>query len=100
MIQQAYTYTDLQIVFKIDPIYCTGTIYAGFEPAVGTPIEITSSDMNPETGEILISLTQAQTEEMHGVVAVQLNGFLNGARWASEKCYFRCGNNTIRRILP
>ena len=33
--EQAYTYTDLQVVLKIDPSYCVGTLRASFEPSTG-----------------------------------------------------------------
>lgn len=99
MAEQAYNYTDLQVVLKIDPEYCVGTLRACFEPASGTAVEVTTTDYNAATGEVLISLTQAQSVNLHGIVALQLNGFLAGARWASEKVYFNCGNNLIERIL-
>ena len=96
---QAYTYTDLQVVLKIDPAYCTGTLYASFAPSSGTPVEVTTTDYNAETGEVLVALTQAQSANLHGIVGVQLNGFLNSKRWASEICYFRCDSNLIGRTL-
>lgn len=99
MAAQAYTYTDLQIVLKIDPAYCTGTLKAAFEPSSGSPVEVDTTDYDANTGEVLVSLTQAQTANLHGIVAVQLNGFLNGLRWASEKCYFQCEKNLIGRTL-
>ena len=97
--EQAYNYTDLQVVLKIDPQYCTGTIKAAFQPTFGQAVEVDTTDYNPSTGEVLVSLTQAQSANLHGIVAVQLNGFLNSKRWASEICYFRCGNNLIGEVL-
>ena len=95
----AYNYTDLQVVLKINPVYCTGTLYAKFEPSSGTGVEVTTTDYNPSTGEVLVSLTQAQSATLHGIVSLQLNGFYNSLRWASKKVFFRCDNNLIGRVL-
>ena len=97
--EQAYNYTDLEVVLKIDPAYCTGTIYASFTPSTGQAVEVTTTNYDVNTGEVFISLTQAQSKNLYGIVAVQLNGFLNSKRWASEKCYFTCGDNLIARTL-
>ena len=97
--EQAYNYTDLQVVLKIDPQYCTGTIKAAFQPTFGQAVEVDTTDYNPSTGEVLVSLTQAQSANLHGIVAVQLNGFYNSLRWASKQVFFRCGNNLIGRVL-
>ena len=70
-----YTYTDLLVTFVIDPDYCTGTLYAAFTPSSGTPVEVTTTDYNAVTGEVNVSLTQAQTAGLHGIVGIQLNGF-------------------------
>ena len=99
MANQAYTYTDLMVVLKIDPQYCVGTIYANFSPSSGTPVEVTTTDYNPSTGEVLVTLTQAQTANLYGIVTVQLNGFLNGNRWASEQVVFLSGNNLLGRVI-
>lgn len=94
-----YTYTDLLVTFVIDPDYCTGTLYAAFTPSSGTPVEVTTTDYNAVTGEVNVSLTQAQTANLHGIVGIQLNGFKDGERWASEICYVRVGDNLIGRVL-
>lgn len=96
--EQAYTYTDLQVVLKIDPTYCTGTLYATFEPSTGETVEVTTTSYT-SAGLVTVSLTQAQSAKLFGVVAVQLNGFLNSKRWASKKCYFQMGENGITRTL-
>lgn len=97
--EQAYTYTDLQVVLKIDPSYCVGTLRASFEPSTGEAVEVTTSTYNTSSGEVTVSLTQAQTAKLFGVVAVQLNGFKSSKRWASKKCYFQMGENGIARTL-
>lgn len=97
--EQAYNYTDLQVVLKIDPMYCTGTIYATFTPSTGGSVEVTTTNYNTTTGEVTVSLTQSQTSGLYGVIAAQLNGFLNSKRWASKKVYFQMGENLIGRTL-
>ena len=99
MAEQAYNYTDLQVVLKIDPVYCTGTLKAAFTPSSGTSVEVDTTDYNPSTGEVLVSLTQAQSANLHGIVTLQLNGFYNSLRWASKQVFFRCDNNLIGRVL-
>ena len=94
-----YTYTDLLVTFVIDPDYCTGTLYAAFTPSSGTPVEVTTTDYNAVTGEVNVSLTQAQTAGLHGIVGIQLNGFKDSKRWASEICYVRILDNLIGRTL-
>lgn len=96
---QAYTYTDLDFTFVIDPDYCTGTIYAAFVPSSGTGVEVTTTNYNAVTGEVTVSLTQAQTATLYGIVAIQLNGIKNSKRWASDIVYVSIGNNLIGRTL-
>lgn len=97
--EQLYNYTDLLVTFVIDPEYCTGTLYAAFAPTFGQVVEATTTDYNAVTGEVNVSLTQAQTANLHGIVGIQLNGFKDGERWASEICYVRVGDNLIGRVL-
>ena len=97
--EQAYNYTDLQVVFKIDPMYCTGTIYASFSASTGGSVEVTTTSYNTTTGEVTVSLTQAQTVYLYGIITAQLNGKLNSKRWASKKVYFQMGENLIQRTL-
>ena len=94
----SFTYTDLQVILKIDPTYCAGTLRVAFETS-NEVVVVDTTEYNPHTGDVSVRLTQAQSAKLYGIVAVQVNGFLNGARWASEKCYFRCDNNLIRRAL-
>ena len=94
-----YNYTDLQVTFVIDPEYCTGTIYAAFVPSSGIPVEVTTTDYNAVTGEVNVSLTQAQTANLQGIVGIQLNGFKDSKRWASEVCYVSVVDNLSGRVL-
>lgn len=99
MANQAYTFTDLSVVLKIPPEYCTGTLYVTFSPSSGTPVTVTTTNYNASTGEVSVTLTQAQSAGLHGIVGVQINGLLNSERWASEICYFQCGNNLYEEVL-
>ena len=51
------------------------------------------------TGEVNVSLTQAQTANLQGIVGIQLNGFKDSKRWASEVCYVSVVDNLIGRVL-
>lgn len=97
----AYTYTDLTIRMKIDPRWLAdaSAVYVGLESTNALPIEVTTTDFDTTTGIITATLTQAQTAELNGVTKVQCNGFLNGARWATEKVPIRVDQNVIRRVI-
>ena len=96
---QVYNYTNLALTLKIDPEYCTGTIYVSFSPASGIPVEITTQNYDAGTGEINVELTQAQSAGLNGIVAIQANGFKNSKRWATQKAYIQCDQNLIDRVL-
>ena len=97
---QAFTYTDLAVILRIDPEFCTGTIYASFDSSSGEGrIKKTVADYNPHTGDVLVLLTQAETKKLRGIVTVQLNGFLNGMRWGSQQCYFTSDDNLLEEVL-
>lgn len=97
----AYTYTDLTLKMQIDPRWLAdnGTIYVGLEPANGTAVEVTASSVDLDTGIITAELTQAQTALLNGIVQVQCNGFLDGARWATQKVPIMINQNVIRRVI-
>ena len=97
----AYTYTDLTLKMKIDPRWLEdgGTVYVGLEPSTGTAIEVTTTEFDTNTGIITVTLTQAQTAQLNGITTVQVNGFLDGARWATEKVVIRVDQNVIRRVI-
>lgn len=97
----AYNYTDLTLQMKIDPQWLAdgGTVYVGLVPDTGTSIEVTTTSLNPSEGIIVATVPQNQSKNLHGVVRVQCNGFLNGARWATEKKLIYVGENTIERTL-
>ena len=96
---QAYNYTDLMIAMQIPPEYCTGTLKVTFSPSSGTPVSVDTTDYDSSTGIVIATLTQAQSANLHGIVGVQINGFLNSMRWASEIAYFQCDNNLYEEIL-
>ena len=97
---QAYTYTDLSVILRIDPEFCTGMIYASFASTSGDgKIKKTVTDYNPHTGDVLVLLTQAETKKLRGIVTVQLNGFLNGQRWGSQQVYFTSDDNLLEEVL-
>lgn len=97
----AYTYTDLTIKMKIDPAWLAdnGTIYVGLQPTHGTTVEVTASSVDLSTGIITAELTQAQSATLFGRVWVQANGFLDGARWATEAVPITIRKNTIERVI-
>lgn len=97
----AYNYTDLTLQMKIDPQWLAdgGTVYVGLVPDTGSAVEVTTTSFNQEDGIIVATLTQNQSKNLHGVVRVQANGFLNGARWATEKKLMYVGENTIGRVI-
>lgn len=97
----AYTYTDLTVKLKIDPGWLAdnGTIYVGLQPTHGTTVEVTASNVNTSTGVITATLTQAQSATLFGRVWIQANGFLNGARWATEAIPVTIRKNTIERVI-
>ena len=97
----AYTYTDLTIKMKIDPGWLAdqGTIYVGLQPTHGTTVEVEATSADPVTGVITCTLTQAQSAKLFGRVWIQANGFLNGARWASEAVPVTIRKNTIERVI-
>ena len=96
---QAYNYTDLMIAMQIPPEYCTGTLKVSFVPSSGFPVSVDTTDYDPATGIVGATLTQAQSANLHGIVSVQINGKLNGMRWASEIAYFRCDNNLYGEVM-
>ena len=96
---EAFNYTDLQAVFTIDPAYCTGTLYAAFEPSTGTKVEVATTSYNTTTGEVFATISQSDSVNLYGIVAAQLNGIKGGKRWASEKFYFEVGKNIIDRVV-
>ena len=97
----AYNYTDLTVIMTIDPSWLAdgGTVYVGLESIGGNAVEVTTTDYNPTTGVIVATFPQNVTAQLGGVSWVQCNGFLNGARWASEKRKIFIGTNTIRRAI-
>ena len=97
----AYTYTDLTLKLKIPPQWLADAdeVYVGLQPNNGEAVEVTTSDFSTETGIISVTLTQAQSAKLFGVVQVQANGFLDGARWATEKKPIYVDQNTIRRVI-
>lgn len=97
----AYTYTDLTIKMKIDPRWLAdeGTIYVGLQPANGAAVEVETTEVDLSTGIITAHLTQEQSSKLVGRVWIQCNGFLNGARWASEAMPVSIRRNTIERVI-
>lgn len=97
----AYTYTDLTLKMKIDPKWLADAseVYVGLESANAPTVEVTTTEFDTATGIITATLTQAQTAKLNGVTKVQVNGFLDGARWATEKVAIRVDQNVIRRVI-
>ena len=96
---EGYNYTDLIVVVQIDPTYCTGTLRASLESVSGGSVELSTLNYNVVNGEVVIALTQVQSAALYGVTAIQIHGFLSGARWASKKVYVVIGKNGISREL-
>ena len=97
----AYTYTDLTVKLKIDPLWLAdaSSVFVGFQPQNGEAIEVETTDFSTTTGVITATLTQTQSSKLFGWCKVQANGFLNGERWATEAKRIYIDQNTIRRVM-
>jgi len=97
----AYTYTDLTVKLKIDPVWLadSATVFVAIQPQNGETVEVETSDFNTTSGVITATLTQTESSKLFGWCRVQANGFLNGERWATEAKRIYIEQNTIRRVI-
>lgn len=97
----AYTYTDLTIKLKIDPLWLadSATVFVSVQPQNGETVEVETSDIDTTSGVISATLTQTESAKLFGWCRVQANGFLNGERWATEVKRIYIEQNTIRRVI-
>ena len=97
----AYTYTDLTVKLKIDPVWLAdaSSVFVAIQPQNGETVEVETSDISTTSGVITAVFDQTETSKLFGWCRVQANGFLNGERWATEAKRIYIEQNTIRRVI-
>ena len=98
-----YNYTDLTLLLTVNKDYLADQedIHVTFQKVDGSILDLTlsSSDYDITTGVITVDLSQQQTSTILGIISVQVNGFLNGKRWASNIARVSFNQNLLKQIL-
>lgn len=97
-----FNYTDLTLALTVDAGFLSELedVYITIETAaVALTIQVDPDDIDVQTGEIKIELTQEQTGKLLGKALVQVNGFLNGSRWASEQGVIMFKRNLLSKVV-
>ena len=97
-----FNYTDLQLLLTIDAEYLSRLegVYVTVESQeTKITIKALPTEIDYTTGDITVELTQEQTGKLSGKVLAQVNGFLNGKRWASEQDQMMFRRNLLDKVI-
>lgn len=97
-----FNYTDLELTLTVDAEYLSRAegVYVSVETdAAALKLPVSSGDIDTETGEIRVILTQEMTGQLLGKALVQVNGFINGRRWASEQGTIMFRRNLLMEVI-
>ena len=97
-----FNYTDLELTLTVDPGYLDRleNVYVSIETEdIRLSIKADPADIDPETDTVRLELTQEVTGKLQGRALVQVNGFINGKRWASEQGQIMFRRNLLEEVV-
>lgn len=95
----AWTYTDSTVTFQLcTEMISDENILITFERE-GEELTFEATSVDLDTGIISLDLSQEETGDMSGRWEVQLNGFKDGKRWASDKCSVNFKDNLLDKVI-
>ena len=97
-----FNYTDLELTLTVDQGYLDKLedVYVSIETEdTKLSIRADPDGIDPEAGTVKIDLSQELTGKLQGKAIIQVNGFINGKRWASEQGTIMFRRNLLEKVV-